>query len=341
MNVLREQSKLLVKLVPFLEPYKCFAFHGGTVINLFCSETFKRYSIDLDGVFIPDKTIDITSNAEVLNSINLKLSSLKKDLLAHKKDLNITYIEQYSIRPTLLIKRENPLDKNDFVSVKIEVHKKSIGSIEQLERRRLTKFFREDFKTDCTILSVSDNQLYGSKIGALFGRNTIKDSYDLFQFLLEGKDLVQYKDGAIYSFLSNPTDIIKILNMDYNQKPDKLEYQIDNLGGQPYSLGKHIFTRKRVKDLILGGLNRQDIHYILASSMRILDKTDYPYKNMRAVILQNKENKKYRKNHPVNYEKNLKNFINTFPFENQKTMMKKELKKLKKISINSSTGLNL
>ena len=341
MKDLRERSKLLVKLVPFLEPYKCFAFHGGTVINLFCSNAFKRYSVDLDGVFIPDKTIDITSDAEVFNSINSNLISLKKELLSHKKELNIIEIKQYRGKTDLLIFAENPFDKNDPTRVKIEVHRKSIGLIGPLVKRELKEFFRKDFKTDCTILSVSDNQLYGSKIGALFGRNEIKDSYDVFHFLSGGKNLLQYKNEIIYCLLSNTNDVIKILNMDYNEIPKELETQIEDLGKHEYSLGKHILTRKEVKELVLESLNRQDLHYILASSIGILDKTDYPYKNMRAVMLQNKENKKYRENHPVNYEKRLENFINTFPFENQKTMMKKELKKLKKIGIDSSTGLNL
>ena len=337
----REQSKLLVKIVPFLEPYKCFAFHGGTVINLFCNDTFKRYSVDLDGIFIPDKTIDITSDSEVLKSINSNLTSLKNELLAHKNELNILDIKQYRVRTDLIIYAKNPFDKNNAVKVKIEVNKRYVGSIDHLVRRELKGFFRKDFKTSCTILSVSDNQLYGSKIVALFGRNEIKDSYDIFHFLSESKNLLQYKNGIIYNLLSNTTDVINILNMDYNESPKKLEEQIDDLGGQPYSLGKHILTRKIVKELVLESLNRQDLHYILASSMGILDKTDYPYKNMRAVMLQNKSNKDYREKHLSNYEKRLENFINTFPLEKQKTMMKKELKKLKKISIDSSTGSNL
>lgn len=80
-NEQREQSKLLVKVVPFLEPFKCFAFHGGTIINLFCNDTFKRYSVDLDGIFIPDKSIDISSKTEVSNAINSNLTLLKNELL--------------------------------------------------------------------------------------------------------------------------------------------------------------------------------------------------------------------------------------------------------------------
>ena len=337
---LREQSKLLVKIVPFLDPFKCFAFHGGTVINLFCNDSFKRYSVDLDGVFIPDKTIDISSKSEVFNSINSNLTLLKKQLLTHKKELNIIDIKQYRNRTALIIYAKNPFDTTNDVKVKIEANKTYVGSIDYLVKRELKKFFRKDFKTNCSILSVSDNQLYGSKIGALFGRNELKDSYDLFHFLSEGKNLVQYKSGIIYNLLSNTADVITILNIDYNEKPKNIEDQIEKLG-QQYSLGKHVFTRKRIKEIVLESLNEQDLHYILASSMGILDKSDYPFKNMRGVMIQNKVNKEYRENHPSNYEARLQEFINMFPFEKQKRMIKKELKSLEKIGFDSSTGLNL
>lgn len=181
-NEQREQSKLLVKVVPFLEPFKCFAFHGGTIINLFCNDTFKRYSVDLDGVFIPDKSIDISSKTEVSNAINSNLTLLKNELLLHKNELDIVEIRHYKSSPKLVILGKNPFDKNNLVNVKVEVNKRSVGSIDPLVRRELKGFFRKDFKTNCTILSVSDNQLYGSKIGALFTRNELKDSYDLFHF---------------------------------------------------------------------------------------------------------------------------------------------------------------
>ena len=332
---LREQSKLLVKIVPFLDPFKCFAFHGGTVINLFCNDSFKRYSVDLDGVFIPDKTIDISSKSEVFNSINSNLTLLKKQLLTHKKELNIIDIKQYRNRTALIVYAKNPFDAANDVKVKIEANKTYVGSIDYLVKRELKKFFRKDFKTNCSILSVSDNQLYGSKIGALFGRNELKDSYDLFHFLSEGKNLVQYKSGIIYNLLSNTADVITILNIDYNETPKNIEDQIEKLG-QQYSLGKHVFTRKRIKEIVLESFNEQDLHYILASSMGVLDKSDYPFKNMRGVMIQNKVNKEYREKHLSNYEARLQEFINMFPFERQK-----RIEKLKKIGINSSTGLNL
>lgn len=106
--------------------------------------------------------------------------------------------------------------------------------------------------------------------------------------------------------------------MDYTEEPDNPEEQIRDLGGQSYSLGKHYYTRKIVKEIILKSLDREDLHYILASSMGVLDETNYSLKNMRSIMLQNKFNKDYRHNHPDNYEKRVQNFINTFPFEKQK-----------------------
>ena len=38
LNEQEEQSKLLVKIVPFLAPLKSLVFHGGTILNLFCTD---------------------------------------------------------------------------------------------------------------------------------------------------------------------------------------------------------------------------------------------------------------------------------------------------------------
>lgn len=328
MDYQREQSRLLVKVVPFLDPFKCFAFHGGTVINLFSENSPKRYSIDLDAVFIPDKNIDLKSDIQIVNSIDKNLDLLKKDLLIHKNDLNIIDIRQPKNRSVLYIIAENPLDTNSVVNVKIEVNRTYTGLIGHPYKKRLALPYRLDFNTDCWINSVSDVQLYGSKIAAMFGRNEIKDSYDLYYFLSTNKDIAQYKEGIIYSILSNRKNVLKILNMNYNEIPKDFKRQMDTLGSYNYSLGKHLFTRKRVKEILFESLKAQDLYYILASDMGVLDKTDYAFKNMRGVILQNKENKEYRENHPRNYQKKAQSFIELPLLKKHQKTLKKQLKDL-------------
>ena len=319
-NYQKEQSRLLVKIVPYLYEFRCFVFHGGTVINLFCTDKFKRYSVDLDGVFVPNKNAQNLSDSQLYLLINKKLSLLRKLLLTpeNKKKLgiNVLHVEK---RTSLYIQGKNPFKKNNTITVKIEVNSKYVGLIGDASQRRLGKTFREQFDTDCYIHSVPDVQLYGGKIGAVFGRNTIKDSYDLYLLLNENSNLLPYKKGIFYNLLAGNKSVATILDMDYNKVPDELEEEIDLLGGIDYSLSKHIETRKRVKNLVLEMLNEQDLYYILSSSLGVIDQTDYEFKGMRGVIIRNNLNKNYSIKYPERHKDLMHDFVNRFPFKSNKS----------------------
>jgi hypothetical protein len=46
------QVQLLLRIIPFVSRYDCFALKGGTAINLFVRD-FPRLSVDIDLVFLP------------------------------------------------------------------------------------------------------------------------------------------------------------------------------------------------------------------------------------------------------------------------------------------------
>ena len=71
-SIQKEQSRLLLKIVPLLYKISCFGFLGGTVINFFCTNTFKRYSVDLDGVYIPDRGMKDLSKGKITPLVNEK-----------------------------------------------------------------------------------------------------------------------------------------------------------------------------------------------------------------------------------------------------------------------------
>lgn len=92
-NYQKEQSRLLVKIVPYLHEFSYFVFHGGTVINLFYSDKFKRYSVDLDGVFVPNKNEQNLSDSQLYFLINKKL----------RNNLNKNYSIKYPERHKYLM----------------------------------------------------------------------------------------------------------------------------------------------------------------------------------------------------------------------------------------------
>ena len=315
LNEQEEQSKLLVKIVPFLAPLKSLVFHGGTILNLFCTDKFKRYSVDLDGIYLPNKDIEHLSKTEIIALINKELSYLRQVLLANKKELGIFNIIHPKNKTTPYIQAKIPFKRNGIIEVKFEVNDNYVGLIKPTVQRRLGKAFREKFNFDCSINSVSDIQLYGGKIGATFGRNTIKDTFDCYHLLNENINFLDYIEGILYNFLAAKKPIASILNVNYNLIPNNIEKQIRGLGATNYSLRKHIETRKRIKAIILGILNQQDMYYILASSLGVIEQTDYKFKNMRAVVRQNEFNRNYSIKNPVQHKNLLDDFLSVFPLK--------------------------
>lgn len=319
-NYQREQSRLLVKVVPYLHKFNCFVFHGGTIINLFCTDRFKRYSIDLDGVFVPNEKK--LSDSELRFLINKKLSLLRKILLTpenkKKLGLNVLHVEG---KTSLNIQGKNPFKKHKMIDVKIEISRNYVGVIEEPYIRRLGKAFREEFDTDCCIHSASDVQLYGGKIGALFGRNTIKDSYDLYLLLNEKVNFLSYKKGIHYNLLAGSKSVANILDMNCDKEPIELGEQIKTLGAENYSLTEHIETKKRIKNIVLEMLNEQDLYYILASSLGVTDQTDYEFKDMRAVIARNALNKHYSIKYPERHKNLIHDFVSRFPLKTNKSKL--------------------
>lgn len=205
------------------------------------------------------------------------------------------------------------------MSIKLEVNKTYIGVIENICIRQLGKAFRDEFKTDNYIRTVSDTQLYGGKFVALLARNYIKDSYDICLLLREGINFNFYKKGIIYNLLSSNKSAITILSVDINEIPKELRIQLRTLGAKNFSLEEHIETRKKSKDILAKMLNQQDLYYILASAIGVIDQTDYEFKDMIAVKKINDLNKNDLVKDPKKHERLIDDSIKEFPLTSIKT----------------------
>jgi len=68
------QVRLLIRCLPEINRYPCFALKGGTAINLFVRD-LPRVSVDIDLTYLPLKPRD-----EALQEIQDALQSLKRDI---------------------------------------------------------------------------------------------------------------------------------------------------------------------------------------------------------------------------------------------------------------------
>ncbi len=71
------QVRLLIRCLPEISRYPCFALKGGTAINLFVRD-LPRVSVDIDLTYLP-----LRSRDEALPEIQEALRSLKDDLEQH------------------------------------------------------------------------------------------------------------------------------------------------------------------------------------------------------------------------------------------------------------------
>lgn len=315
---------MLLKIVPILEPFKSLIFHGGTILNFFCTDKFKRYSVDLDAVFVPYKNINSLSRKEIDFLINKELSLLKQELLKpeNKEKLNIIQIGHSERNAYLKVQAIDSLDKTSRIEVKIELNKNYIGLIAPFINRTLGKEISALFNKKCHINSVADIQLYGGKVIALLGRNTIKDTYDFYRLLKEKRNLIEYKEGILYNLLSGKTSALNMLTIDCNTKPKEFKRQIIELGTtNDFTLQKHIEIREKYKGIITNMMGPQDYYYILASVLGVLDQTDYKFKHMYGIKVRNDINRQNLIKNIVFYKKNVADFIMNFPIMNNETLL--------------------
>src|SRR5690554_583022 len=77
------QVQLLLRIIPFVSRYDCFALKGGTAINLFVRD-FPRLSVDIDLVFLP-----MMDRGEALQTITSHLEQIAGNLTAKLQDVTV------------------------------------------------------------------------------------------------------------------------------------------------------------------------------------------------------------------------------------------------------------
>jgi len=70
------QVELLVRILPLVRVYPCFALKGGTAINLFYRD-MPRLSVDIDLVYVP-----VRERMQSLDEMTISLKSMGEAIVA-------------------------------------------------------------------------------------------------------------------------------------------------------------------------------------------------------------------------------------------------------------------
>lgn len=268
---------LLLKTIPFLNEFKELVLIGGTAINFFLTHDYKRLSVDIDLVF-HRSDIQNMSREKIEDTVANYLELIADKLLRTKLATKVIFNRKYnSIK----------VYGHDKTQIKIDISSNTVGLLESPKVRVLSNDIRNRFNLDCKILTASRDRIYAGKLLATIGRNTLKDSFDMGNIVKEGFDFNRIKRSLLYLLLNSGKHIEAIFNSELDRIPFNHQIQLKLLGSDNFSLEKHIVNRKKARDIVFELLNKKMCHYILASELGMIDRTDYAYRDYPGIINKN------------------------------------------------------
>ncbi len=160
------QVRLLIRCLPVISRYSCFALKGGTAINLFVRD-LPRVSVDIDLTYLPLKPRD-----EALAEINDTLLSIRHDIEHLIPGAGVRENREQGYVVKLLV------TTGDSV-IKVEPNLILRGAIHPYQSMDLCQAAQDQFGAfvSAPILSIAD--LYGGKICAALDRQHPRDLFDV------------------------------------------------------------------------------------------------------------------------------------------------------------------
>jgi len=160
------QVRLLIRCLPVISRYSCFALKGGTAINLFIRD-LPRISVDIDLTYLHLKPRD-----EALAEISDGILSIGHDIesLVPGARVRVSRDRGYAIRLQVSV--------SDAV-IKIEPNLILRGAVHPFESNDLCKAAQDQFGTFVSVPVLSLADLYGGKICATLDRQHPRDLFDV------------------------------------------------------------------------------------------------------------------------------------------------------------------
>lgn len=155
---------MILRTLPFIHRYECFALKGGTAINMFLKD-LPRLSVDIDLVYLP-----INNREDAIKEITIKLQSLSEDI--NNNHLAKVLIKQQELKLILItsevqIKIEVSMMRGHLLPVNILNVCNSVETAIGFAQMKL----------------LNTNEIYAGKICAALDRQHPRDLFDIKIFL--------------------------------------------------------------------------------------------------------------------------------------------------------------
>jgi predicted nucleotidyltransferase component of viral defense system len=263
----KDQTALLLDVLPDVAKEKCFAMHGGTAINLFIRD-MPRVSVDIDLTYVPieDRATSLTKTAEALERIKADLETKRAAIrVDHKQDI-----------AKLLISTKE-------AAIKLEVNLVGRGTIEPPQTMVLCDKAQDEFEVFAEMPVVPMGQLYGGKICAALDRQHPRDLFDV-KYLLDHDGFTdEIKTGFLLCLLSSDRPIHEIIRPHLLDQRATMINQFEGMSEDIFTYKGFESTRRELIDTIHKNLKARDKDFLLSVKALEPDWSIYDFERFPAV----------------------------------------------------------
>jgi len=252
------QVQLLLRIIPFVSRYDCFALKGGTAINLFV-RNFPRLSVDIDLVFLP-----MMERQEALKTITSHLDNLAASITASIDNTRVVRSFQDKVDALRL------LVEQDGIQIKIELSPVLRGTVYKPRIIPVSEAVEEEFGfAEMAVVSFED--LYAGKICAALDRQHPRDLFDV-KLLLDNEGFSdELRKALLVYIISHPRPIAELIRPKFKDISGIYEGEFRNMADQDIPLADLEATREQLVRLINTSLTTQDRTFLLSFKNRTPD----------------------------------------------------------------------
>ncbi|RQW08335.1 nucleotidyl transferase AbiEii/AbiGii toxin family protein [candidate division KSB1 bacterium] len=245
------QAKLVLRIVPLLNPYPQFAVKGGTAINYFY-RPLPRLSVDIDMTYLP-----IADRAATLLAISDLLEQLIADIQARFPD--------YSVSKKQLENKTVAFRLSDRTAViKIEPNLVIRGAVFGTEKRNIVPEAERELELFASVLSLSTADLYGGKICAALDRQHPRDLFDI-KLLLDNEGVTKELRQAFLVYLvSHSRPMAELLAPNLQDIEHVFATEFIGMTRIPVELSELVRARERLLSIISEQLSEDERRFILS-----------------------------------------------------------------------------
>lgn len=176
-SIFFKQAKLMMQVMPLVEPEICFALKGGTAINFFLRD-MPRLSVDIDLAYLPTEPRE-----DSLRKIGEALDRIAAAIRKSNKRMKVQEGTAVGGNRTTKL-----FINNGEVQIKVEPNEVIRGAVFACSVRSVSQAVEEVFESSATLQVLSVADLYGGKLCAALDRQHPRDLFDV-KLLLENEGI--------------------------------------------------------------------------------------------------------------------------------------------------------